>query len=258
MTDKVFSDQMGNSVQFNEPIQSIVSLVPSQTELLFDLGVGHLVKGVTKFCVHPADKVRNVIKVGGTKRFRFDMIDNIAPDLIIGNKEENYKDGIDKLQEKYPVWMSDIYTLQDARDMIDQLSKLMSCQHRGRQLISNINHEFSALQKVTKKRVLYFIWNDPYMVASKNTFIDHMLTTLGLVNVAPEDRYPALNATQIKELNPDLILLSSEPFPFKAKHSEKLLSICPSSEIRIVNGEMFSWYGSRLKKAPAYFNSLDL
>lgn len=258
MAGKVFTDQMGNSVQINEPIQAIVSLVPSQTELLFDLGVGHLVKGITKFCVHPANRVHHVIKVGGTKRFRFDVIDKIAPDLIIGNKEENYKEGIDKLKDKYPVWMSDIYSLQDALDMIDQLSKLMSCQHRGRQLISNINHEFSALQKVTKKRVLYFIWNDPYMVASKNTFIDHILTTMGLVNVAPGDRYPALNATQVKELNPDLMLLSSEPYPFKAKHSEALLSICPNAQIRIVDGEMFSWYGSRLQKAPAYFNSLHL
>jgi len=251
-------DQLGNTISISSPPQRIVSLVPSQTELLFDLGLDDQVRGVTKFCIHPKDKVRNKIIIGGTKNFRFDVIDDIKPDLIIGNKEENYQEGIEKLAEKYPVWMSDIYTLEDALVMINSLAQITRTDKKGLRLIEDIENEFNKLNKTAPKSVLYFIWNKPYMVAGNNTFISHILEKMGLTNSIDTDRYPELSPEQIKEVNPDVILLSSEPYPFKPKHFDEFKALCPNAEIRIIDGEMFSWYGSRLLKAPKYLNSLAL
>jgi len=251
-------DQLGNTISLAYTPKRIVSLVPSQTELLFDLGLNEEVKGLTKFCVHPQEKVKSKIIVGGTKKFRFDVIDKIAPDLIIGNKEENYQEGIEILSQKYPVWISDINTMTDAIDMIESLSKITDNETVGKKIIQKINYEFENLRKVSSLSVLYFIWRKPYMVAGQHTFINHMLEKIGLKNAVNEKRYPELSTNHIEQLNPNLILLSSEPYPFKAKYFKDFQNLCPHAEIRIVDGEMFSWYGSRLTKAPDYFNSLNL
>src|SRR5579863_4514221 len=114
----ITTDQLGTRLDIKIPPERIISLVPSQTELLFDLGLEEQIVGVTRFCVHPAEKVAMKVKVGGTKRFDFEKIASLNPDLIIGNKEENYLEGIEALRKEYPVWMSDIFTLKDALDMI--------------------------------------------------------------------------------------------------------------------------------------------
>ncbi len=251
-------DQMGCDVKLPIRPQAIVSLVPSQTELLFDLGLEKQIKGVTKFCIHPHDKVIELPKIGGTKNFNFDAIDAINPDLIIGNKEENYQEGIEHLKEKYPVWMSDIYSIENALDMINQLGKVTGTQLEASTLSNAIKSGFAGLKPKETKRTLYFIWRKPYMVAGKETFIDEMLTKIGLRNIVTHSRYPELSPSEIKNLDPELILLSSEPYPFKAKHFAELAALCPTADIRIVDGEMFSWYGSRLLKAPPYLNSLDI
>lgn len=252
------TDQMGYKVKAPKNPTSIISLVPSQTELLFDLGVEQQISGITKFCIHPADKIKSVDKIGGTKKFNLEKIDALSPDLIIGNKEENYKDGIEKLKQKYPVWMSDITNLNEALEMISQIAELVGKKAKGEELVSEIRKGFSSISTYSPKRVLYFIWRKPYMIAGKSTFIDEMLSTLGLVNAIEENRYPILKPEEIKAIKPDVILLSSEPYPFKAKHFAELSELCPNADLRIVDGEMFSWYGSRLLKAPDYFNSLNL
>ncbi|UII34842.1 helical backbone metal receptor [Fulvivirga ulvae] len=251
-------DQMGCEVTIPRNPR-IISLVPSQTELLFDLGLNEQIIGVTKFCVHPSSLVKEKIKIGGTKKFNFAKIDNLQPDLIIGNKEENYKEGIEKLREKYPVWMSDIATFEDALEMIVSLGKITGTESKAVEIQGRIVDGFRELKKQTPKKVLYFIWQNPYIVVGGNTFINEMIVKLGLRNLAAGlDRYPELTWDEIASLQPDLILLSSEPFPFKDKHINKFQSICPSAEIRIVDGEMFSWYGSRLIEAVGYFNQLQL
>ncbi|MEP2771770.1 MAG: helical backbone metal receptor [Fulvivirga sp.] len=257
MHKQVVRDQMGFDVEAPIRPQAIVSLVPSQTELLFDLGLEKLIKGVTKFCIHPHDKVSGLPKIGGTKNFNFEAIDEINPDLIIGNKEENYQEGITKLKEKYPVWMSDISTVEGALEMIKQLGKVTGKTLEASTLSNAIESGFAGLQKKNPKRTLYLIWRNPYMVAGKETFIDEMLSHIGLENAAKENRYPELSPSEIKAFDPQLILLSSEPYPFKAKHFDEFTDLCPKADIRIVDGEMFSWYGSRLLKAPAYLNSLS-
>ncbi|MTI31464.1 cobalamin-binding protein [Cytophagales bacterium RKSG123] len=249
---------MGRMVSFRYPPQRIISLVPSQTELLFDLGLDKEIVGITHFCIHPSQKVNAISKIGGTKRFKFDVIESLEPDLIIGNKEENYKDGIEYLIKKFPVWMSDVKSLQQAVDMINSLGNLTQRNKKAREIIDQIHLGFQNLEKRTFKRVLYFIWRRPYMAAGQDTFINEMLTYCGFYNGLPEkSRYPELTEDQIRDLNPDLILLSSEPFPFGEKHITEFKSICPEVEIRIVNGQFFSWYGSRLQYAPQYFEQLQ-
>ncbi|MEP2668236.1 MAG: helical backbone metal receptor [Cyclobacteriaceae bacterium] len=248
-------DQMGNDVQFNYPPQRIISLVPSQTELLYDLGLGDRVVGITKFCERPASWYKEKTKVGGTKKLNLDVIDSLHPDLIIGNKEENDKESIEFLQKKYSVWMSDIVTLEDALWMINGIGDLTNSIEKSEAIKSQIVRAFSKLKK-HKGSVLYLIWRNPWMGAGKDTFIDTMLDQMGLTNVLASTRYPELSSEQIQAFNPDHVFLSSEPYPFQEKHFSELQDIFPHSRLTLVDGQFFSWYGSRLLKAPDYFNKL--
>ncbi|GAB3197774.1 helical backbone metal receptor [Pontibacter aydingkolensis] len=249
---------MGNSILLEQVPQRIVSLVPSQTELLFDLGLGDHIVGVTKFCIHPKEHVKQKSKVGGTKNFNFDVIDQLQPYLIIGNKEENYKEGIEQLQQKYKVWMSDIYTLDDALEMMLQVGQVTGSEIRAHELTQSINAGFEQLRPLEPRiKAAYFIWRKPYMAVGSNNFIDHVLQRCGFDNVFNKmARYPEITAEQLQQANPQLILLSSEPYPFKEKHIQEFQEICPQASIKIVDGEMFSWYGSRLLKAPAYLQQV--
>lgn len=258
---KTFKDQMGRQVEIAFPPKRIVSLVPSQTELLFHLGLDEEVVGITKFCVHPEAQFRRKQRVGGTKQVKFERIHELQPDLIIGNKEENEKEQIEKLAAEYPVWMSDIHGLSDALDMIVEVGKLVNRAAQAMALRQAIEDRFSTLsKKVTSKdrrSCAYFIWRKPYMVAAGNTFINEMLDLAGFDNVfASLDRYPEVNADQLQAVQPECLLLSSEPYPFKDQHLEEFREICPHAVIRLVDGELFSWYGSRLLHAPAYFANL--
>lgn len=252
------TDQTGRKVDIPQQPQRIISLVPSQTELLFDLGLETKIVGITKFCIHPKDKVKNISKIGGTKNFHFEKIQALNPDLIIGNKEENYQEGIAKLAEKYPVWLSDIYTLSDALQMIQAIGKITNKSPEANVLSKQIQQNFSTLPKVSRKvRVAYLIWRKPYMVAASRTFIDAMLSEIGLENIfAEKERYPEITLVELSEKQPDYIFLSSEPYPFKEKHIAELQQVCPKSKILLVDGEMFSWYGSRLLKSSSYFQEL--
>jgi ABC-type Fe3+-hydroxamate transport system substrate-binding protein len=215
--------------------------------------------GITKFCVHPEQWLRHKQIIGGTKNFSFDVIEALKPDLIIGNKEENYKEGIDQLKEKYPVWMSDIFSLTDSIHMIGAIGVITDKVHESDRIIQHIQQAFSSVHRNKPRSVLYLIWKRPWMAVASDTFIDAMLTEMGLRNcLQHKSRYPELSDDDIAALKPDVIFLSSEPFPFKERHIEELKRISPSSMIKLVDGEMFSWYGSRLIQAPAYFNSLIL
>jgi len=254
-----FFDQLGNAISVYFPPTRIISLVPSQTELLADLQLQREVVGITRFCVHPPEWLKSKTIIGGTKNFYFEVIDRLMPDLIIGNKEENYQEGIEKLKEKYPVWMSDIVTIQDALSMIKSVGELTNKQLSGQQIRNDILNAFSHIKRYSDQSVLYLIWRKPWMAAGSGTFIHTILNTIGLKNVAAETaRYPELTSDEIQRLKPEYIFLSTEPYPFQEKHIGELHDISPTSKIIIVDGEMFSWYGSRLAKAPEYFNCLAL
>lgn len=262
MQKRTFTDQLGRRITVDFPPKRIISLVPSQTELLFDLGLEKEVVGITKFCIHPADQFKVKEKIGGTKQVNLEKIRRLKPDLIIGNKEENNKVEIETLMKEFPVWMSDIYNLNDALDMICRVGSLADKQQPAQKIAGDIRAVFSELELIAVERslntprVAYLIWKNPYMVAGQSTFINEMLRTAGFINTFSGQRYPEVSAADIRRSNPDVILLSSEPYPFKEKHVAEFKNICPDAEIRIVDGELFSWYGSRLRLAPAYLQSV--
>ena len=259
MTSYTVIDQMGRTIAVPDAPQRIISLVPSQTELLYDLGLGERVVGITKFCVHPEAWFRTKPRVGGTKKVDFDKVRALKPDLIIGNKEENERKDIQKLEKEFPVWMSDVRDLPGALDMIARVGVLTGTQRQAADIVTRIEQGFADLRPLDPPRtVAYFIWREPYMVAGHGTFVNDMLARCGLMNVFDEGdaRYPEITAQELAEADPDTILLSSEPYPFKQKHIAELNMICPGTPVRIVDGELFSWYGSRLLHSPAYFNGL--
>lgn len=231
----------------------IISLVPSQTELLHYLGLENEVVGITKFCIHPYKWFRSKERVGGTKSLDIEKIRGLKPDLIIGNKEENEQSDIESLMEIAPVWMSDIFNLEDALFMIKSVGDIANRSIESIELVKLIQSRFESLNSIKEdKTVLYFIWQEPMMLAGKNTFIDAMLQKCGLTNLAGNERYPEASGKE----KPDVVFLSSEPFPFAEKHITDFEQIYPNAKIVLVDGEFFSWYGSRLKDAPAYFNQL--
>ena len=258
---KNFTDQINNNILVPSPPQRIISLVPSQTELLFYLGLEKEVVGITKFCIHPEKQFRNKPRIGGTKKFNFEKIKSLGPDLLIGNKEENQKEQIEQLMEYYPVWMSDITTLEDALEMIEELGNMTHKTEKANQLIEKIIIAFEPLRDFSNQKqrltVAYLIWNKPYMVAADKTFINTMLQIAGFDNIFEnKERYPSISSEELAAAQPDCIFLSSEPYPFKTKHLDELRIICPNSTVQLVDGELFSWYGNRLLLAARYFMDL--
>ena len=249
---------MNRTIRLGATTRRIVSLVPSQTELLYDLGLEERVVGITKFCIHPKEWYRSKVRIGGTKNVNFDKVKTLRPDLIIGNKEENFKEDIEALEEIAPVWMSDIFTLDDSLEMINQLGSVLNVEKESKALVDFIYSEFEKLSDFISgdkpKNVAYFIWKDPDMIAGKQTFIDDMLTCCGFQNYTSNKRYPNFEVEDDKNL--DYIFLSSEPFPFKEKEVLEFQKKYAQSKVLVVDGEYFSWYGSRLSKAPTYFKQL--
>jgi ABC-type Fe3+-hydroxamate transport system substrate-binding protein len=255
----IFKDQLGQHIELTQIPKRIISLVPSQSELLWDLGLRDELIGITKFCIHPNEMFKFKDRVGGTKTLDIHKIRSLKPDLIIGNKEENEYAQIKELQNEFPVWMSDIYNLNDAYNMISDIGKLVHKKNEATRLISNIQKSFSVIKKYNKT-VLYLIWKNPFMAAGNSTFIGDVLNQMGLINSLKNSdlRYPELTMDEIKNLNPNLIFLSSEPFPFKESHINELKQLVPNATVKLVDGELFSWYGSRLLKSVEYLNNLEL
>jgi ABC-type Fe3+-hydroxamate transport system substrate-binding protein len=250
-------DQLGNTIHLEKEPVRIISLVPSQTELLYELGLGDRVVGITKFCIHPKQWFRSKERIGGTKDVNLEKVAQLSPDLIIGNKEENTKEDVEALRKIAPVWMSDIYDLADSLEMIAQVSEICNLQERGLKIFKQIQTNFNTITPFENApKVAYLIWKDPFMGVGSNTFIDHVLVQhLGMENVlGNQERYPELDMNRLPAL--EYVFLSTEPYPFKEKHFAEIQSYFPGAKIILVDGEFFTWYGSRLINAPKYFNEL--
>ena len=236
----------------------IISTVPSQTELLFHLGIDEAIVGITKFCIHPAHTIKNKAQVGGTKTLNLAKIHALKPDLIIANKEENTRDQIEELQRHYAVHITDVITLPDALTMIREVGQLVGKAQQADVLARQISVSLSSpLSLSSPKTVAYLIWRKPWMVAGNDTFIHAMLEQAGFHNAfGQQTRYPEVSPDELIATQPDLIFLSSEPYPFAEKHIAELQQICPSARVLLVDGEVFSWYGSRLLQASDYFRNL--
>jgi ABC-type Fe3+-hydroxamate transport system substrate-binding protein len=239
----------------------IVSLVPSQTELLYDLGLEDEVIGITKFCIHPGEWFRKKTRVGGTKTVDVEKIKALQPTLIIANKEENVKEQVNALRTTADVYVSDIANLDDALQMIRDIGSLTGKVGKAEDICTTITCSFDALratiQQQDRTSTAYLIWRDPYMAAGGDTFINDMLQRCGFENVfAGVARYPEVSIDRLSASRCELLLLSSEPYPFKQKHIDDLQQQLPGIKIMLADGEMFSWYGSRLTKAAGYFQQL--
>jgi len=257
---QTFLDQLGRTVSLTASPQKIICLVPSLTELLFDLGLEDEVCGITSFCARPPHWSQQKIIVGGPKTVDLDAISRISPDLVIANKEENTQMQIQALAEKYPVWISDIHTLDEALSAILQIGSLVHRQALADALASKIKQQFDALPRPNHRKDLrcaYLIWRKPYMAAGSGTFIHSMMSWCGMTNVfAAIPRYPIISLEQLQSAACRILLLSSEPYPFSQKHADALQPLLPGTRIILVDGTMFSWYGNHLLQSPAYFDQL--
>ena len=253
-----FNIQLSRAITLYTPSR-IISLVPSQTELLYYLGLTNQVIGITKFCVHPKEWHQTKTRIGGTKTLNIESIKSLNPDLVIANKEENVREQIEDVAKDFPVWVSDVNTLEDAYRMIADVGRLVQEEAAAEMLVQKVKAAFVPLQTTNDKlQTAYLIWKDPYMTVGGDTFINDMLTKAGFENVfADRQRYPVITIEELLTANCELLLLSSEPYPFKQKHIEELQVHLPHTRIILVDGEIFSWYGSRLLLVPSYFKRLQ-
>ncbi|GGD91738.1 ABC transporter substrate-binding protein [Planktosalinus lacus] len=256
-----YFDQLKRPISLLKTPSRIVSLVPSQTELLVDLGLEENIVGITKFCVHPIHLKKQKTIVGGTKQVHFEKIKALSPDIIICNKEENTKEMVAKLETIAPVWISDIKNISNCIEMISAFGNIFSVEKKAKEINENIQKNLvsfkNSVAKSSSLKTAYLIWKDPYMAAGKNTFIDELLQLNKFENIfsSRDVRYPEIT---IEDLHyAELILLSTEPFPFKHIHVEHLKSELGNKKILPVDGEYFSWYGSRLLKTFDYFKKLQ-
>lgn len=227
----------------------IISTVPSQTELLYDLGLHDEVVGITKFCVHPKEWFRSKRRIGGTKDLKIDLIKSLEPDLVIANKEENVKEQIESISSFTKVYLSEIKNIDDNYQLIDNIAALTNKQERGKQLKNQLRDCVKNLSTIPDKTAVYLIWKNPLMTVGGDSYIHFMLELMGIQNLTGhKKRYPEIKMEEIKSMKPDLLLLSSEPFPFKEKHLSEFQAALPDTRVLLVDGELFSWYGSRLIK----------
>ncbi|MGV4413767.1 ABC transporter substrate-binding protein [Chryseobacterium sp. T1] len=234
----------------------IISLVPSLTEILFDFGLTTSeVVGRTKFCIHPEHLVKNVEIIGGTKNLNLEKIKSLKPDLILANKEENIKEQVKELMKSFKTVITHVETLEDNYYLLKSLGNILGKQNIAQQFNLKIQDIFNFEKPKTKLKVAYLIWKNPYMTIGRDTFIHHILEEIGFENIfKSQKRYPILELEELTEA--DVIFLSSEPFPFKEKHISEIRNVFPDKLIKIVDGEAFSWYGTRIAKTNSYYQDL--
>lgn len=260
---RVLTDQIGTEHIFETNPKRIISLVPSQTEFLYELGLESSIVGITKFCVHPFHFKSTKKVVGGTKKVHYEKIRLLQPDIIICNKEENTLEIVEELRKICPVWVTDIKTIEDNFQMITDFGQLFNCRTEAQKWNDKLLYalvDFRAFIKEKPfKKVAYFIWKNPYMVAGSGTYINEILQLNHFQNIYAdrESRYPEVELRKLRlEGDPDLVLLSSEPYPFKDEDAFEIGRFTHHAKTIFVDGEMFSWYGSRLLKAFSYFKKL--
>ena len=230
--------------------QRIISLVPSLTELVLDLGLKKRLVGRTRFCIHPEKSVHDILIIGGTKNPNIEKILSLNPDYIIANHEENRKEDVEALKKHAVVNVTEIDSIEDALSSIRDLGKDLEVLEKAESLISEIHHQLAKKPPGSLLKTAYFIWKDPWMVAANDTYINSVMKQYDLINVFPDQkRYPQISLDDLSDKNPELILLSSEPFPFKENHIQEIQHACPDANIELINGEWFSWYGSAMANA---------
>ena len=232
----------------------VVSLCPSLTELVFDLGAGDSLVGRTKFCVHPADLVGRIEKVGGTKNPKIARIIELAPDLVLLNEEENRREDADALAAggihchvSFPKSANE--TADMVRSIGAALSRPTDAERIARDIEQRAERARAAAGTQPRVRFAYLIWRDPMMTVNGDTFVSALLVNGGGENVFASNasRYPSITASDLAAARPDVVLLSTEPFPFKEPHADEIAraSGIERERFHVVDGERLSWHGSR-------------
>jgi Periplasmic binding protein len=248
----------------------IASLVPSLTELLVALGLGQHIVGRTGFCIHPADAVKNIPKVGGTKDVNLAKLRTLAPTHVLINVDENRLDVAQALREFVPhVLVTHPRTPQDNLALIDQMvdafGDVAGVKDNAALLRSDFQQAWSQTASVAaiEQRVLYLIWRDPWMTVARDTYIANMLASVNW-KTWPDvtggehgaARYPALTGNEPWLRNIDRVLLSSEPYRFSADHIAEAQRLCPQAQVQLIDGELLSWYGPRAAAGLRYLSEL--
>lgn len=243
----------------------LVSLCPSLTELLFDLGLRSSIVGRTKFCVHPAGAVEAIEKVGGTKNPRLERIIELRPDLVLLNEEENRREDAEALAEAgISCHISLPRNVAETAAMVRSIGAAVRRVPEAEEIALDIERRAARVghDAIGKPQVsfAYLIWCDPLMSVNADTFVSSLLALPGGRNVFADmsDRYPAIDADRLRATDPDLVLLSSEPFPFAERHAQELArsSGLPLDRFLFVDGELLSWHGSRTPAGIDYAETL--
>ena len=256
-------DALGVEHREAEDSARIVSLVPSITELLFDLNLAAQIVGRTTFCVHPADAVTDVARVGGTKKVNLERLRALEPTHVILNIDENTREMAHDLAEVVPhIVVTHPLEPADNLALYRLLGGIFNRRDEAENWCRRFEEALRALQDTSTDkrpmRVLYLIWRDPWMTVSTDTYVSRTLALVNWRTAAHDEqvRYPqvTLDASLAEQI--DLVLLSSEPFPFKAHHMDEIREALGDAQmpIRLIDGEMTSWYGSRAVQGLRYLN----
>lgn len=251
---RTVKDALGRKVTFTYPPERMIALDPAITETLYYFGLDGNIVGRTRFCIHPKDRVKQAVNVGGTKDLKMERIHELEPDLIIAEKEENTKEMVESLEKYYPVYVCEIQTVEDGITLIGELGDITGCSEEGRKLESDVQTAFNTLPDAEPVRVAYMIWKRPYMAVGRDTYINSTLEKLGFINpfATLPNRYPEVTEQDLRDAELDYIFLSSEPYPFRDKNHAEFLSFLPHVTPVNIDGQMF-WYGARMLKAADYF-----
>ena len=253
------TDQIGRCINISQRPLKIIS-VPSITELLFNLGLDSEIVAITEYCIHPPGKVKKKELIGGPKNVNYEKIKALDPDVIFASKEENAKDEVEDLMKYYNVYVSDVKDLSDALRLIKDVGVITKKVKNSQGMIYEIQKQFDELKRNTiqNRKVCYLIWNNPMMTVNNDTYIHDMLNWAGCENIFSDNknRYPVISGNEIWNKKPDYIFLSSEPYCFTTDYVSSFKKQFPFANIKLVDGEKFSWYGSHLLKVPEYFKQL--
>lgn len=230
----------------------IVSLFPSATETLFELGLWDQVVAITTFCTMPAAAMRDKAKAGGTKNPDIEHILELKPDVVIVNSEENRKEDAEALRNAgIPLYITHPRTIEDAVNMIAGFGHEFGAEAKSKQLCSEIFERLNRLRPPTRYRSLVLVWNEPYMTARRDTYVHSVCGTFGFDNVVEEADapYPILAGADVQRLQPDVLLLPDEPYAFREKHAQEMRAKFPevaavrNNRILLFNGMYLTWHG---------------
>jgi ABC-type Fe3+-hydroxamate transport system substrate-binding protein len=251
-------DALGRSLTIGRRPERIISLVPSLTEALFAFGLEQEIMGVTRFCVEPRRGVSGKTRVGGTKSVDIAKIKSLEPDLVVAGAEENSAADIAQLIEYgCPVFVTMVTSVQSAIDLLRQLATITGTTVAARPIIEEAKQALAFAQAAAaglqRVRVFCPIWRNPYMTCSRATYMADVIAVCGGRNVFDEhpERYPKVELAEIAALDPEAILLPSEPYRFTKRHKADFRALTEVTAVKnghifLIDGKMLTWYGPRI------------